>query len=124
VSAAVQVLDFTVLAVFAYGIFLSTGDRRAFRIGYLAWVVIWMIAAHDHYQISHVLHDQIAPVFQPSTAQSSQGLFSDNLWRDRFESVFNAIFKMLLGFVGSWITVLVYRKRGRMLNQVASQDKS
>src|SRR6476620_648375 len=69
----VHLMNFTLLAGLAYGIWLTTGERQAFRIGFLSWVAgaVLFIMVASPYSLTNTLLERAAPIFQPKLASGA-----------------------------------------------------
>jgi hypothetical protein len=146
VPPLMQMLLFAVLASMAYGAYLSTGERRAFRVGFLCWVIAMgtfgMTGAGNPYALLQAVFDRAAPLFKPKAEELMAlnpfpGAISNSVltfsrteppteyeWEDSFRRVGFSIIPMIWGFIGGWVTVLVYRKRQRIIREhIASPPK-
>jgi len=136
VPGLMQMFLFAVLASFAYGAYLTSGEKRAFRVGFLGWVVAMgtfgMTGAGNPYGLLQTAFNAVAPVFKPNefsnsppTQVSSSRLYriglsreyppSEYEWEDSITKVGYCLIPMIWGFIGGWVTVFVYRKRERRL---------
>jgi hypothetical protein len=109
-----QLITLGTLIAIAYGIWTSSGETRAFRVGFVIWgsvyfllfVVIqtrWIdIGAGE---LLRVLRNQMVP--------DPNGAFEFRMIGDEFLS-------LLCGLIGGWVTVYFYRKRQRILRQTKS----
>ena len=117
------------LIAMAYGIWLSSGERRAFRVGFLCWALLYFLLFKKSFSVGitwliKYAYRAVQPppviAFPPGTGGgfSGGGSFGGGGIQfpyTNFTPVFHSMFLLLLGLVGGWVTVYFYRKRERML---------
>ncbi len=115
-----DLLTLGILIGMAYGAWLSTGESRAFRVGFLGWALLYFFLFVKKFDVGiYDLADlayraTVPPAFLPSTPR---GGFDPGFGYSNYYRVFHCLFLLLLGLVGGWVTVYFYRKRQRMLGQ-------
>jgi hypothetical protein len=81
---AVDLLATIILVMMIYGIWLTRGASRAFRIGFVGWVVLFLIAPVaglapvDTWTAA--LLDRVAPIFRPAFAQGQVAMNAPSPW--------------------------------------------
>jgi hypothetical protein len=112
-----NVLTVAILIYFAYGIWTTTGENRAYCVGFVLWCGLYFISyTRKFFEIELGLSDLLNPLFlwlHPDVT-SGRGSY-DPMAASRFHYVGHCLFALLLGLIGGWITVYFYRKRQRML---------
>jgi hypothetical protein len=116
-----------VFALFAYGIWTSKAETRAFRIGFLCWGGLYFLlyAVGDGKTIDlglRYLPDRLITTFAPNILiRDAQGTITqvNGEWLDRFRLIGRCVLSIVLGIVGGWVTVHFYHKRQRMLAEEA-----
>jgi hypothetical protein len=109
-----DLLTLGILIATAYGAWISHGESRAFRIGFLCWAVLYFALFKKTFDVGiHELVRRAYDLVQP-TAFTQSPFFT---YHANFNSVFHSLFLLLLGLVGGYVTVYFYRKRQRMLNK-------
>jgi hypothetical protein len=142
VSEFVCLLTLAIIVFAAYSIWISSGEPRAFFIGFVCWSVFygtvfnWM--ADFRIEIgTHEALDVVAQAidarhksrrYEPAAEPAVDDLFGPpadlfgpsalgGLSYDRFFSIGHNLFALLFGLMGGWVTVYFHRKRQRMLAQ-------
>lgn len=124
VSYGFDLLTLAILIATAYGIWLSQGEVRAFRIGFLSWAVLYCVAVKWPFDIgASYLIDRVALLFRrdPTTEADLFGSWRYVDWRSSFHSIADCLVALTFGLIGGWVTVYFYRKRQRMLNKQPSR---
>jgi hypothetical protein len=168
VHMVIGLLSLAVLIIMAYGIWLATGERRAFCIGFVAWSLVYGLPFGGYVAPANLaleLLNRAAPLFQPpptspppsysplSTLPSTSPISPesppwelipnpngdllipsspaaptlapafnqpalitepDYEWQARYHTVGHCLIGILLGMLGGWVTVFIYRRRKRM----------
>jgi hypothetical protein len=125
IAETIEFITFMELILVGYGIWVSAGEQRAFRIGFLAWGGLYFIAT-KWWQIAlsfatGKLIQAMALSFEPTRISDLHGsgdpyLAASGDWLNRFEVIGHCLFALLLGLIGGCITVYFYRKRQKMLD--------
>jgi hypothetical protein len=133
-----DLLTLGILIAMAYGVWLSSGERRAFRVGFLCWALLYFYLFKKTFSvgISELINYAFRVVQPPPVIPGGfgrgayggggmaggayggggygGGAFSGSYYGN-FTPVFHSMFLLLLGIVGGWLTVYFYRKREQML---------
>ena len=113
-----DLLTLGIVIAVAYGAWLSTGESRAFRVGFLGWAVLYFFLFKQKFDVG--IYDLVNRAYratQPPVVEPTPPGFGVGWGYSNFYPVFHCLFLLLLGVVGGWITVYFYRKRQRMLGQ-------
>jgi hypothetical protein len=128
IAETIEFTTFMALILVGYGIWVSAGEQRAFRIGFVAWGGLYFVAT-KWWQIAlsfaatKLIH-ALALSFEPSRISDLRGSgdpYSEasGYWFNRFEVIGHCLFALLFGLIGGCITVYFYRKRQKMLDSRA-----
>jgi hypothetical protein len=120
-----DLLTLGILIATAYGIWLASGERRAFRVGFLCWALLYFYLFKRTFSvgISELIAYAYRVVQPPPVIVFPRGTGGGGFAggggmvfpHANFVPVFHSMFLLLLGLVGGWVTVYFYRKRERML---------
>jgi hypothetical protein len=121
-----DLLTLGILIAMAYGVWLSSGERRAFRIGFLCWALLYFYLFKRTFSvgISELIAYAYRAVRPPIVISptfggggTSGGGFGGGVQfpYGNFTPVFHSMFLLILGVVGGWVTVYFYRKRASEL---------
>jgi hypothetical protein len=118
-----DLLTLGILIAAAYGAWLSYGELRAFRVGFLCWAVVYFLLFKQKFNVpvNDLIRRAYRAVQPPIPGLQNGGGFGGGGFglHPNFNSVFHSLFLLLLGVVGGWVTVYFYRKRQRMLETKA-----
>ena len=109
------------IIILGYMAWVSVGEQRSFRIGFVTWGGIYFLATRWwHFafyfatgQLLWLLHEPLKPNFRHLSGDPFQRAEVD--WMNRFDTIAHSLFALLFGLIGGWVTVYYYRKRQRML---------
>jgi len=107
-----DLLTLGILIATAYGAWLSHGELRAFRVGFLCWAVLYFLLVKKTFDVG--VHDLIGRAYRAIQPPSQAPIQFVYLFHN-FHSVCHSLFLLLLGVIGGWVTVYFYRKRQRAL---------
>ena len=122
-----DLLTLGILIGLAYGAWLSTGESRVFRVGFLSWAFLYCLLFKKIFDIG--ISDLISSAYlelidrawggvPPGMTIPEPPVFGErgigNYVYPNFHLVGHSLILLLLGFVGGWVTVFFYRKRQRM----------
>jgi hypothetical protein len=122
-----DLLTLGILIAMAYGIWLSGGEHRAFRVGFLCWALLYFYLFKKTFSVGiseliayayRVVRPPIviSPAFGGGgTGGGGFGGGGMHFPYGNFTPVFHSMFLLLLGLVGGWVTVYFYRKRASEL---------
>jgi hypothetical protein len=118
-------LTLVILVAIAYGAWLFTGERRAFRVGFLCWAVLYFLLFKQTFDVGiSDLANLVRRAVQAQSFVASQsaaidgGGFTGSFWpipHSNFYPAFHTLLLLLLGLIGGCVTVYFYRKRERKL---------
>ncbi len=125
VAEFVNLCTLAIIILMGYGAWISAGSQRAFRIGFVAWSIFYVVLSVKllGYQFAHVTYTLLNLGWRallPSRISSLTGdafMEAEADWISRFMHVGQCLFALLFGLLGGWVTVYFYRKRQRMLAQ-------
>jgi hypothetical protein len=120
-------LTLGILIAMAYGAWLTHGESRAFRVGFLCWAVLYFILFKKTFEIGvpELMRLAYNRALQTPTATHTWvggsggvgGVFVPGPYRFmNFHPVSHSLVLLLLGLIGGWVTVYFYRKRQRMIS--------
>jgi hypothetical protein len=121
-----DLLTLGIMVAMAYGVWLSSGERRAFRVGFLCWALPYFFLFKKTFGvgitelINYVYRAATQPIVvtPPTTGFGGGGFGGGGAWTARYSNftpVFHSMFLLLIGVIGGWVTVYFYRRRERML---------
>jgi hypothetical protein len=125
-----DLLTLGILIATAYGAWLSYGEFRAFRVGFLCWAILYFLLFKKKfdvgiYDLINLAYRAVQPPINvpPPFPRGSGGggfgggggVFGGFGLHPNFNSVCHSLFLLLLGVVGGCVTVYYYRKRHRLL---------
>jgi hypothetical protein len=130
-----DLLTLGILIAMAYGVWLTSGERRAFRVGFLCWALLYFFLFKKTFGvgISELINyafrlAQPPPVIPGGYGRGGMaggaygggyggGGFGGGIQfpYSNFIPVCHSLVLLLLGVLGGWVTVYFYRKRKRML---------
>jgi len=130
-----DLLTLGILIAMAYGVWLASGERRAFRVGFLCWALLYFYLFKKTFSvgISELINYafrvvQSQPEFTRGYGGYGGGGMAGGAYSGyggggfmgggagnvfpygNFIPVFHSMFLLLLGVVGGWMTVYFYRK--------------
>jgi hypothetical protein len=113
-----------ILIAAAYGAWLSQGELRAFRVGFLCWAVLYFllfnkafdVGVHDLIRLAYLAY-RPPMIVAPGGQSGGGGGFGGGGFDPNFYPVCHSLFLLLLGLIGGWVTVYFYRKRQKMLTE-------
>jgi hypothetical protein len=126
-----DLLTLGILIGMAYGAWLSTGESRAFRVGFLCWGVLYFLLFKKIFDVG--LSELVSSAFRGllNLVWSASGgvpqdwtlpeppVFSERGIVDFSYSNFyitcHSLLLLLIGVIGGWVTVYFYRKRASKL---------
>jgi hypothetical protein len=111
-----NVLTVAILIYFAYGIWTTTGEERAFCVGFFVWCALYFIDHARKFLGIHLgLPDALSLLYVQLNleATSGQGTY-DPMALSRFHDIGQCVFALLLGLIGGWVTVYFYRQREKV----------
>jgi hypothetical protein len=125
VSESFSLFTLVVLIGAAYGIWMSNGETRAFRIGFVAWSALyyWLFSRTFDIGTGRLLYlASIALGRQQTTSEANDDLFGTPFqapspyvdFQQGFTSIGHCLFLLIFGLIGGCVTVYFYRKRQRM----------
>jgi hypothetical protein len=106
-----ELLTLAVLIATAYRAWLSHGELRAFRVGFLCWAVLYFLLVKRTADFG--VNDLIGRAFRafhPTNAGQQPWVFYD----PNFSQVCHSLILLLFGLIGGWVTVYLYRKHRRV----------
>jgi hypothetical protein len=111
-----DLLTLGILIAAAYGAWLSHGEIRAFRVGFLCWAVVYFFLVKKTfdvgiYDLIKRVHPEFQPMIVPPVGYGGGGFVTRF---PTFYLVCHSLLLLLLGVIGGWVTVYFYRKRQRM----------
>jgi hypothetical protein len=124
-------LTLGILIGMAYGAWMSTGESRAFRLGFLCWGVLYFLLFKKIFDVG--LSDLVSRAFRGLLNLiwgESGGVPQDwtlpeppilsergtvDFEYSNFYITCHSLLLLLIGLIGGWVTVYFYRKRVRML---------
>jgi hypothetical protein len=127
-----DLLTLGVLIGMAYGAWLSAGETRAFRVGFLCWSLLYFFLFKKIFDvgiadlISGGYLDLIVHAFTTGGIPQGMKIPEPPVFSQRgvgaylypnFHLVFHSLLLLLLGIIGGWVTMFFYRKRQRILDQ-------
>jgi hypothetical protein len=122
-----DLLTLGILIAMAYGVWLSSGERRAFRVGFLCWALLYFYLFKKTFGvgISELINYafravQPPPVISPGNGGGGMtGSYFDvagiQFPYGNFTPVFHSMLLLLVGVIGGWVTVYFDRKREQKL---------
>jgi hypothetical protein len=133
IKELIDLLTVGILIFMAYSAWTSDGQRRAFRIGFVLWGLLyyWFFKHNFDIGTTEILF-RLSPAFQKAIATSPASTSSPDLfgppqlsqqrgpavdWDKSYYSIGNALFLLLFALIGGCVTVYFYRKRQRTLNR-------
>jgi hypothetical protein len=126
-----DLLTLGILIGMAYGAWMSTGESRAFRLGFLCWGVLYFLLFKKIFDVG--LSDLVSRAFRGLLNLiwgESGGVPQDwtlpeppilsergtvDFEYSNFYITCHSLLLLLIGLIGGWVTVYFYRKRVRML---------
>ena len=94
----------------AYGVWLSEGETRAFRVGFLGWVTLFWVLMFWRYDIGvDTLIGFANDMLHPKNPVGN--------WINPYFQIGRCFLSLLFGLIGGWVTMYFYRKRQRMLKK-------
>ena len=107
----VKFVTFATLVVMGYGVWAYTGERRAYRAGFVLW-------GGAYYLLYVIIGSRPIDL---GTDRLVTWLFwklepGRGIWAV-FEKSSHLVFSLLFGIAGGWVTVYFYRQRKRTLRQ-------
>jgi hypothetical protein len=117
-----DLLTLGILIGAAYGAWLSTGQARAFCIGFLCWAALYFYLFKRTFEINRAISEMISLAYRSIGTQivvprTGGGGLGFRPQYPNFIAVFHSLLLLLVGILGGWVTVYFYRKRQRMLAQ-------
>jgi hypothetical protein len=127
-----DLLTLGILIAMAYGAWLSTGESRAFRLGFLCWALLYFFLFKKIFDvgisglISSGYRELIDHAWRATGGVGDMTLPEPPVFTERgvgeyvypnFHLVNHSLLLLLVGVIGGWVTVYFYRKRERMLTQ-------
>ncbi len=128
-----DLLTLGILVGMAYAAWLSTGESRVFRLGFLCWGAVYFLLFKKIFDVG--LSDMISRAYRGlfDLAWSASGgwpqgmtvpeplVFSERGVVDHvypnFYVTCHSLLLLLIGVIGGWVTVYFYRERQRRLRQ-------
>jgi hypothetical protein len=132
----IDLLTLITLILCAYGIWVTQGAQRAFRIGFVAWAGIyfvltkkwdysWNLATGKLITIaSEIMFPSRITELNVSDPTGERFLAAQAEWIGRYTSIAHCLFALGFGVLGGWVTVHFYRKRQQMLATMSTQPSS
>src|SRR3954463_4473010 len=133
VKELIDLLTLCTLIWMAYFAWISDGPRRAFRLGFVSWGVLYYWLFKHAFDIGTTrllvllsaafrnLDQRVSNPNNPASGISAPDLFGPPQiasptaeWEESYYSIGNALFLLLFALIGGWITLYFYRKRQRM----------
>ena len=117
-----DVMTLGIIIAAAYGAWLATGKRRAFRIGFFCWAILYFVLVKKKFDLGTddllrlAYRELLAPPINIPSGQlglSGGGGFLGA--HPNFFPVCHSLMLLLLGVVGGCITAYFYQKRQQML---------
>jgi hypothetical protein len=130
VAELADLITLLTIVLIGYGVWISDGELRAFRIGFVCWAGTYFIATKWFSIAFNIATGKVLQIIkwplEPRALQSAgrtgevsgpieeEFLNAQGRWMDRFDTIGHCLFALLFGLVGGWVTVYFYRKRQRM----------
>jgi hypothetical protein len=130
-----DLLTLGILIAMAYGVWLASGERRAFRVGFLCWALLYFYLFKKTFSvgIAELINYAFRAVQPPPEFTRGYGGYGGGGMTGgaysgtygggggiqfpygNFTPAFHSMFLLLLGVIGGFVTVYFYRKRASML---------
>jgi hypothetical protein len=126
-----DLLTLGILIGVAYGAWLSTGESRAFRVGFLCWALLYFFLFKKIFDVG--IADLVSSAYRELNNRANFGALPQNftlpqpsVFSERgvvdftypkFYLTCHSLSLLLVGLIGGWVTVFFYRKRQRTLAQ-------
>jgi hypothetical protein len=118
----VDLVTLGLLITVAYSAWTTLGEKRAYRIGFLCWSLLYVWLTNKSFDFGQM--ELIELLCRPLGYDASLPVFDDdpfgelgteaNNWVHNLISIGNCLILLLFGLVGGWLTVYFYRKRQRL----------
>jgi hypothetical protein len=127
-----DLLTLGILIGMAYAAWLSTGESRAFRLGFLCWGALYFLLFKKIFDVgladlmSRAFRGLLNLVWGASGGAQNMTLPEPVVFSERgvmdfpypnFFVTCHSLLLLLIGVVGGWVTIYFYRKRQRMLSR-------
>jgi hypothetical protein len=123
----VDLVTLGLLITIAYSAWATHGEKRAYRIGFLCWSLLYVWATNKSFDFGQL--ELIELLCRPLGYDASLPIFDDdpfadlgtegNNWVHNLISIGDCLLLLLFGLVGGWVTVYMYRKRLQMQQTTA-----